>query len=243
MPELQTILSVSLVMFLSTTVVRIAGFGGALVAMPLLVPLLGLQVASPLTNLIALPTFLFALVQQWREMTLADVWRMAIANILLAPLGIYLVYIIPEMWLFLSLGAVCMLYGLMRMANIQTIQHTNLNWAYFYGGISGLIGGAFNIGGPPAVLYADTRHWEPDRFRANMFSYFLVTSIFSIIGRYVAGQITVPVLWLWAFSLPAVFFAILTGQFIANRINKRQFQQIVFVLLIVLGTRLMWTAF
>ena len=49
--ELPLFWSIGLILFLSTVVVRVAGFGGSLTSMPLLVPLIGLSAAAPVMTL------------------------------------------------------------------------------------------------------------------------------------------------------------------------------------------------
>ena len=116
--DYQQILSVGLILFSATVVVRLAGFGSSLVAMPLLTPLLGLSVASPLMNLFGVTNFSVVIFQRWKELTLKDVWRLALMTVLIIPLGISLVYVVPESFLRFVLGMICIVYALYGFTNL-----------------------------------------------------------------------------------------------------------------------------
>ena len=157
--------SIGLTLFAATTVVRVAGFGGSLVSMPLLVPLIGLPAATPVMTLFGITTFSIAIGQRWRDVTIKDIWRLTTMSVLVAPLGIYLIYVAPESVLRLSLGVTCILYALYRLFKLPFPQLKNPNWGWLFGAFAGLASGAFSVGGVPTVIYANTQAWEPERFR------------------------------------------------------------------------------
>ena len=155
--DYQQLLTVGLILFSATVVVRLAGFGGSLIAMPMLVPLLGLPIASPMMNLFAVTNFSLVIFQRWQDLTLSDIWRLTLMAILMTPLGIYLIFVVPESFLRFVLGTICILYAVYGFSNLPSPRLSNPNWAWFYGFWAGLFGGAFNVSGVPAVLYADTQ--------------------------------------------------------------------------------------
>lgn len=234
--------SIGAILFLATIVVRLAGFGGSLVAMPLLIPLIGLHVASPLMNLVWMTTFIIPLYQQWHSLTLRDVWRLAVLAVLLTPFGVYMLFVFPEAALRLTLGIICVVYAIYRLLQLPTPQFASPHWEWLFGGLAGLFGGAFNVGGVPTVIYASTQPWEPERFRLNMFSFFLCTSLFALISRYVAGQLTGIVVQHWLLVLPFLLAGLGVGQYLTRFVDRERFQTLVLLLLIVLGGRLILTA-
>ena len=234
---------IGFILFLSTVVVRVAGFGGSLTAVPLLAPLIGVPVATPIMSLFGVTNFSVVIFQQWRDITFRDVWRMVVTTILFTPLGIYLVFIIPESTLRLTLGIVCIAYSIYRLLKLPSPKLKNVNWGWFVGIIAGLASGAFAVGGVPAVIYADMQEWQPEQFRLNMFSFFLVTSCFSVMTRFAAGQITWQVIGYWLGAIPFMMAGLFVGKQLALRVNKERFRQLVLVMLIVLGVRLIRSAF
>lgn len=237
-----TIFSIGSVLLAATIVVRIAGFGGSLVAMPLLVPLIGIHVAAPMMNLFGLVNFSIVLVQQWRLLTIQDIWRLMLLAVLTTPLGVYLLFIVPETALRIALGIICILYALYRLLDLPIPALTHPNWSWLFGAIAGLFGGAFNVSGVPVVIYASTQDWEPERFRLNMFTFFLIISSFALISRYVAGQLTAQVITYWVWTIPFLLLGLAIGHYLVRFVPRDRFQQLVLVLLIVLGGRLIGTA-
>lgn len=232
-----------LVLFGSTLIVRLSGFGGSLSAMPLLSPMLGLNVAAPLMNLFGVTNFSTLVIQKWHETTFSDMWRLIVTNIIFTPLGIWVLLWVEEPALRLILGGLCSGYALMRLANVPPPALKNRNWGWLYGFFSGVFSGAFSVGGVPAVLYSDTQNWEPERFRINMFSFFCVTSFVNIVTRYFAGQLTLEVIVLWISVIPFLFAGLWVGEKLTRLIDKERFQKLVLLLLIILGGRLIFSAF
>ena len=229
-------------MFAATVVVRIAGFGGSLVAMPLLIPLIGLHAASPLMNLFGMTTFSVTLYQQWQELTFRDMARVMATAVIATPFGVYLLFIIPEPTLRLVLGIICISYATYRLFKLPNPNLTHPHWGWLFGTIAGLFSGAFNVGGVPAVIYATAQEWQPERFRLNMFSFLLIISSFGLISRYAAGQLTSTVISYWLFTTPFMLIGLAVGKYLTRFVNQKQFQTLVLLLLLVLGARLIATA-
>lgn len=240
--DLRRTLITGLILFGSTLVVRLAGFGGSLTAMPLLSPMLGLNVAAPLMNLFGVTNFSTLVIQKWRDVTFSDMWRLVVMNILFTPLGIWMLLWVDESVLRLILGVLCAGYALMRLANVPPPALKNPNWGWLYGFFSGVFTGAFSVGGVPAVLYADTQDWEPERFRLNMFSFFSVTSGINVVTRYFAAQLTLDLIFLWISVTPFLFAGLWVGEKLTHLVNKERFQKLVLLLLIILGGRLIYSA-
>ena len=56
------------------------GFGEAMIAMPLLTMLLGIQVAAPLIALLSITVAIVILVRDWRDIQWASAWRLVVAS-------------------------------------------------------------------------------------------------------------------------------------------------------------------
>lgn len=236
-------LQIGVALFFATIVVRVAGFGGSLFAMPLITPIIGVLIASPVMALFNITNFGIVISQYWRELTFQDIWRNIVGAILFIPVGIWILYLIPEDVLRFSLGIFVITYALYRLLNLPFPKLKSPHWGWVAGCVAGITSGAFTLGGVPTVIYADTQDWEVDRFRLNMFTFFLVTGVASTIIRYVAGQITWQVVAYWAFSLPFMIAGLYVGTQLAKRVNRELFRRLVLLLLVVLGGRLIGSAF
>jgi uncharacterized membrane protein YfcA len=108
-------------------------------------------------------------------------------------------------------------------------------WAFLFGFIGGILGGAYNTNGPPVILYGILRGWKPESFRATLQSYFLPTGGAIMIGQGLAGLWTKTVITTYIYSLPLVFLAIFLGLKISRKIPAEKFNKYVYVMLLGLG--------
>ncbi len=228
------LLLIFLVVFAAEIIRQVTGFGFALLAMPLLTLFLGLPMATALVGLFQ-PVMSLTSLLTWHLVDRAAAWRLIVAAFVGIPLGLFLLRIAPEAWLKGGLGLLLIgygLYGLLR-PNFRALHHPVLTWSL--GLFSGLLAGAYNTSGPPIVIYGTLRRWSPDRFRATLQFYFLITGIYTTIGQAMAGLWTWNVLNYFAWSLPAMFVGLVAGERINRHISPALFQRIIYGFLIVTG--------
>ncbi len=240
--DLELIFTIGGILFSATVVVRLAGFGGSLVAMPLIVPMLGLTFSASLMNLFGVASFSFVIFQRWRDLTFGDVWRIILAGMFLYPVGIWTAVFVPEALMRFVLGIICILFAIYGLAKLPfpLLQHPI--WQWITGAFAGLFGGAFSVSGVPAILYSSTQDWEPERFRLNMFTFLLTMSMIGVVFRILAGQITRPVVSLWLTAVPFLYLGINVGEYLTRFVSRERFRQLVLVLLIILGGRMINSA-
>ena len=94
------------------------------------------------------------MVIRYRDSIRVDaVWRMLTAALLGAPLGVYLLGHIEERIALIVLGAVISGYALYALVGFHLPELSHPLWAWAAGLVSGMLGGAYNTSGPPAVIY------------------------------------------------------------------------------------------
>jgi hypothetical protein len=223
------------ILFLSTFTRSALGFGDALVAMPLLTLVVGVQTATPLVALAASTIAVSLLIQIWRQVNLAAAWRLILATLLGIPFGLIALKFVPEQILRSVLGLLLIAFGTYNLAEftLPTLDGERFSW--LFGWIAGLFGGAFNANGPPVVIYGLMRNWSPDRFRATLQGYFLFTGGSILVAHGLAGLWTRPVLWYYLSALPVIVVAILVGNWANARISGETFNRLVYAFLIVMG--------
>lgn len=227
-----------LVFFAATVVATVAGFGNALVGMPLLIPLVGVRTAAPMMACVGVVTWTVLAVRNRQEISGAVVWRLIGASLLFVPVGILLVSKGPEVWLRTALGVVAIGYVLYRWTGYEAPRLTAGRWTAGFGAMGGVLSGAFNTAGPVVVIYGDTQRWPPDRFRANLAAYFISNLVVTAAGHVVAGNVTADVLQGAAVAVPAVAVGLVVGAWFARRIDPLAFRRVALGLLLVLGIRL-----
>ncbi|MEM7347258.1 MAG: sulfite exporter TauE/SafE family protein [Chloroflexota bacterium] len=225
--------------FFSASILQgVSGFGIALIAIPLLVNIFGLKTAAPLMAGLGLFIQLVMTIRYRQSFNFSAVWRLTLASFCGIPLGIYLLSRVPEVFLLTILGVVTVLYALYRLFQLPIPGLVNKNWSLVFGGAAGLLAGAYSASGPPIVIYADSQRWTPDAFRSNVSGFFLLNTIVVNITHYLNGNITEIVWRTWLITVPFIFCGLLIGFYVNQFVNLVRFRQIVMVLLLVLGLRL-----
>lgn len=105
--------------------------------------------------------------------------------------------------------------------------------------MAGILGGAYNVGGPPVILYGTLRRWPPAQFRATLQGCLLPISLVVTASQGLAGLWTTRVWRLFGLSLPVVIGAMMLGGRLAARVPARQFERGLYLALIVLGIMLL----
>jgi len=231
---------ITLIVFAATFVQASAGFGLALVSMPLLVGVLGIRIATPLVALIAISAESILLFRFRAALNFRAVIRLSAASLVGIPLGIFLLREVNVEIVTAVLGLVIISYALYALFSPQMPRLHNPNWAFGFGFLGGILSGAYNTSGPPVVIYGTMNNWPPDAFKSNLQGFFVLNTIMLITNHALAGNLTA-VVWqnlLWA--LPGIALGLALAFLTDRRINPDRFRRIVLVLLIFLGLRLLW---
>ncbi len=166
-------------------------------------------------------------------------WQFVLSSVVGIPVGVLILKTAPEAWVKGLLGGVLIassLYALLRPPLKRLERH---GWAYVFGFVAGVLGGAYNTNGPPLVLYGTLRRWSPERFRATLQGYFVPATVMIWMGHGLSGLWTPWVMKLYVLSLPLVLLAIALGAKLNHRIPAKRFERLLCVILIGLGLLLL----
>jgi uncharacterized membrane protein YfcA len=230
---------VVLILFFSTLVRSTLGFGDALLAMPLLAMLLGIRSATPLVAMAASTIALLILIQDWRKADFRSALRLVLSTLPGIPFGLFFLKTINEAVVNLVLAILLIFFSLLRLLRLRLWHLDSDRYAFPFGFVAGLLGGAYNTNGPPAILYAVLRGWDPRKFRATLQGYFLPTGGAILIGHGLAGLWTGQVVGFYLWSLPAIVFALFLGSRIHRAIPVERFSRGVDIALLALGSTLL----
>ena len=230
---------VAIVIFLAVFTQSLTGFGLGLVSMPLLTPLLGIEQSGPLVSLVGLTAELLLLVRHRHAFQFHATWRLAMASALAIPVGIMAVRMVDQQLVLHGLGVLITSYALLALLNLRLPRLEATGWAYAFGFMSGLLGGAYNASGPPSIIYGNCRGWRPAEFKANLQGLFLFNTILVSSNHILGGHFT-PTLWhhYWS-ALPAIALGLFAGSFLDKWISPHRFRQLVLLLLVGVGLRLL----
>lgn len=232
-----------LVMFIimgGVFVQSLAGFGSALVAMPLLTGLIGIRVAAPTFALCALVAEAVMIHRYRLELRWSSVWRLIVGSLSGIPFGIISARLVSEQFMLLLLGCVTLGYALYNLAGLRPARLQDRRWAFGFGYIAGWLSGAFNTGGPPYVIYGSSQGWTPVEFKTNLQSVFVLNSL-TVISLHALNQnITGDVLRYFAVSVPALLVGLLAGFWLERYISPVAFRKGVLVLLVLVSLNLIF---
>jgi uncharacterized membrane protein YfcA len=223
------------ILFVSAFARSALGFGDALIAMPLLAMVISLQTATPLVAFGASTIAFTILLSDWRSVDFRVAWRLIISTLIGIPIGLFFLKTAPESIVKAVLGVVLIAFGLYSLIRPRLPTLHNEKWAYVFGLVAGILGGAYNTNGPPAVVYATLRKWPPERFRTTLQCYFLPTGLTILIGHGLTGLWTPTVLRLYMISLPAILLAIFLGGKLNKVLSGGQFSRAVYAFLVITG--------
>lgn len=235
--------AVLLISFFATLVRSSLGFGEALVAVPLLLFFLPAEVAVPLAVMLSVVIALVIVIQDHKKIHFDSAKWLILYALLGLPLGIYILTNADEGIMKIMLALLILLYSLYSLfSKKQQTLKKDSKWGLFLCGfLSGILGGAYGLNGPPLVIYGNLRRWTPTHFRATLQAYFLPVSLLSVIGFYYKGLVTTQLNTYFLYSLLSTIPAIFIGRYINRKLKDALYFQFVYYGLIVISIILLAT--
>jgi uncharacterized membrane protein YfcA len=220
------------------------GFGFGLLAMCVLPLLMDVTEAVPLVSVFGLVVCLFIL---WRYRRHADPRKflpVLAGEVVGTPFGVLFLTTVDSRIVTGVLGVILVIYGTLsliaerrRPVGMQASPKPALSrrWGPVAGLLGGLIGGAFNTGGPPVIVYALARRWSPSAFKANLQVVFVFNTIIQLCMFTASGLLTLETLRLNAIGLPVLLAGLAAGVILSRRMDAVWFRRVVLALLVVFG--------
>jgi uncharacterized membrane protein YfcA len=232
------------VIFVATLIRSTLGFGEALVAVPLLAMRVPIRVAAPLAVLVSVIVAGAIVVQDWRHVQVRSAGGLILSSLPGIPLGVWLLARGNEHAVKSVLGLIIVAFSIFSLASKWSVYFPEDRWGWLVscGFLSGVLGGAYGMNGPPLAVYGAFRRWSPQHFRATLQGYFLPVSLAGLVGYGVLGLWSGVVTRYFLWSLPGVAVAILLGRAINSRLRGDGFLKFVYVGLMVVGVILVGQA-
>jgi uncharacterized protein len=231
-----------LFIFLGVFSQTVSGFGLGLIVMPVMSAVVGLDQARPLMVLIAVSMQVAMMIRSRQALSLRTVGVMSLMGFAGLPLGVWLGESgwFSEPVLLTVLAVLVIMYALYALfaPRVPELKTDRAMGPFAF--TSGVLSGAYNVGGPPIVLYADARRWSADEMRSNLQGFFMLKGLILIVAHTVAGNFT-PAVWTsFVWSIPAMGIGLGAGFAMYGRINEHRFRQIVQVLLVAIGFKMLF---
>jgi uncharacterized membrane protein YfcA len=221
------------------------GFGESLIAVPLFLLFLPLNVAVPLSVLLSVVIALIVVVQDHQKVHFRSASWLILFAVPGIPLGVILLVYGNEQMVKAGLGMLIILYSLYTLFDKKnfTLKKDSMTWLAVCGFLSGVFGGAYGLNGPPLVLYGNMRKWSARHFRATLQAYFLPASLIGLGGYFYKGIVNREVLLYFLIALPAAIPAIFLGRYFNHRLKDDSFFKYIYIVLIVIGINLILNSF
>lgn len=107
-----------------------------------------------------------------------------------------------------------------------------------FGGLSGFLGGLFEIAGPPLIYHYYRQPLEPHRIRNTLILLFAVSSGVRTLFIVGSGQMSQEILLLTAWALPMVVVGTWLGRHWPPPLSVSTMRRLVFIILILIGVSL-----
>ena len=213
----------------------IAGFGSALISMPLISWLVGVQMAAPLVALLTLTIELPLLLYYRHSLNLRALAHITVGAVIGVPVGVLALRLVPEEIILGLLGVMLIAYALYALVvpNLPTIVWRG--WAYIFGFMSGCSSGAYNTIGPPIIIYGTLRNWPRDQFKSNLQGFFVFIGTIVALTHLASGNLIPSVLQKYAWSIPAIVLGLFSGVALDRWFEPERFRQAVLLLILALG--------
>ncbi|WP_018626668.1 sulfite exporter TauE/SafE family protein [Niabella aurantiaca] len=232
-----TLILIPIISFIASLVRSTLGFGESLVAVPLFLLFLPGEIAVPLSVMLSIIIALVVVIQDHNKIHFNSAKWLILYAIPGIPVGIVVLIYGSEVLIKAGLGLLIILYALYSLFgnNNKTLKEDNKVWLFICGLLSGILGGAYGLNGPPLVVYGNLRQWSAKHFRATLQAYFLPVSLLSVIGYAAKGLITAQVGSYFIISLITTIPAIFLGRYLNHRLKDGLFFSYVYWGLVGIG--------
>jgi len=232
---------VLLVVFVATLIRSALGFGEALLAVPLLVLRLPLEIAAPLAVLISITIAFVVVAQDWRRIHVLSTGWLMFATLFGIPLGLLLLTSGHQRVVKAVLAVLIIAFSAYSLIGDKPpeLKSDSVPWLLGCGFAAGVLGGAYGMNGPPLAIYGAMRRWSAQQFRATLQGYFLPASVLGMTGYWLKGLWVPAVTHYFLLSLPVVLPAILLGKLVNRRLRGETFLKYVYSGLAVIGVVLL----
>src|SRR5690606_29033598 len=152
------ILYTVLILFLATLVRSTFGFGESLIAVPLLALYLPIEIAVPVSVLVSVVVAGVIVVHDWNKIHVRSAGWLVFFAALGIPLGLWLVTSADERWVKGALAIVLIAFSAYALVGKPRTDPSDSKLGLFLcGTLSGVLGGAYGLNGPPLVVYGTMR--------------------------------------------------------------------------------------
>ena len=212
-----------------------SGFGFSLLAVTALSLRLAPAEIVPSIFMMEIAASLHLLPSIWREVHWRAIGTLLIGYTIAVPLGVWLLASMPQAPMKIALGLAVLVSTLLLMRGFALKRMPGPGATLATGGASGLLNGAFGIGGPPVILFFFSSPAGDAIGRASIIAFFLATDAIGLVFLAREGLVTQESLVRALVFLPALMAGIWLGAHSFKHSDQASFRKWVLRLLALLA--------
>jgi len=221
--------------FLAAFLQIVAGFGFALLSVPLMTLAIDPKIAVIVSSLTSVFVTTWQAVKDRSRADKVLVRRMVLAAYVGMPIGLLVFITVDSNVLRLLLGIAVLIAAGLLAAGFN-LHNAGPHLDHGAGFISGVLATSLSTNGPPLVFALQARQLDPVRFRATISTVFAVCNVGGLTLFIVSGNVTRDGLIATAVTVPALILGQLLGFPVRKHVHGERFRWLVLVLMFVAGT-------
>lgn len=232
---------VAIAVFAAITVYMVAGFGFALLAMPVMTFAIPVEDAVVVAVLLAIVSTGHQAITHRAHVRRPLATRLVVASFAGMPVGLLALNVFEDRTLKIALGVGVIVATLVLLRDL-TLTHVGPALDYAMGFVSGVANASIGTNGPPLVFDLHSRRLSPNEFRGTIATVFVLGNLFTISLFLIDGKIDTDGLRAAAVALPAWLAGALLGRALQPKVPEHLFRNLVLGLLLVTGIATIATA-
>jgi uncharacterized membrane protein YfcA len=242
MPLPHVTLAVVLALSFAAFVQGLTGFGFGMAAVALLPLAMGLKdaqvVVAILTGVVCAATFL----PQWRHFRWQQGRGLVIGAGIGVPLGFWALVYSPATLLLRLLGLLLCVFSASELwLGGRTPARIPPALSFPVGIVSGCLGGALNMGGPPAIAYVYSQSWTKEQIVSMLQVVFGVSALLRLALLVPSRLIRAEHLWISLWTVAPMLAATWCGGSLLKRLPGKRVKVGVFLFLFAMGVKYLFT--
>jgi uncharacterized membrane protein YfcA len=225
----------SLAIFLAAIVRGFSGFGFSLLSVTAISIFLPAREIVPSAFLLEIAASLNLIPSIWREVDWRGIVWLLVGYVVALPFGVYALAQVPAPPLQLALGLFVIATAWLMLKGFRLKRTPGAAAIVATGAGSGLLNGAFGMGGPPVVLFYFSTRAAAKVGRATVIAFFLSTDSLGLLELGRNGLVTQQSFIQAAIWLPALLIGIALGAKGFRHMDQEKFRRVVLVILIGLA--------
>jgi uncharacterized protein len=225
----------SAAIFLAAVVRGFSGFGFSLLSITAISLILPVAQIVPSIFLLEIAASINLIPGIWREIHWRSLTWLMVGYVIGLPAGAYVLIYAPEAPAQIVLGIFVIGTAILMLRGFHLARTPGAPASTATGVASGVLNGAFGIGGPPVVLFYFSTPGAAAIGRASIIFFFLFTDLLGVGYFAIQGIVTTQSFVQAALWLPALLIGVWIGAHGFRRMNEQVFRRWVLVILMALA--------